>query len=344
MRYRKLGNTDIEVSVICLGTMTWGQQNTESQAHEQMSYALDQGVNFFDTAELYPVPARKETSGLTEEYIGTWLSNTGNRDKIILATKICGPGAYTKHIRAEEDYSASTITEALHQSLRRLRTDYIDLYQLHWPARRTNFFSVRGYHKLDAWEDNFLHILESLEKHIKTGKIRTIGISNETPWGMMNYLRNAEKHNLPRIISIQNPYSLLNRSFETGLAEMSIREQVGLLAYSPMAFGRLSGKYEKGKASADARINQFDSMARYNSANSIEATRKYANIAREYGLSLAQMSLAFVNDRSFVTSNIIGATTMSQLRENIASDNIVLSRECLKAIEQVHNLIPDPAP
>ncbi len=344
MRYRTLGNTDIQVSVICLGTMTWGEQNTEAEAHEQMSYALEQGVNFFDTAELYPVPARAATSGLTEQYIGTWLHATGQRDKIVLASKIAGPGPYTNHIREVTDYSASSIGSAIESSLKRLQTDYLDVFQIHWPARRTNFFSVRGYRQLDEWEDNILDILTALERQRQAGKIRYIGISNETPWGMMQYLRLAEKHDLPKLVSIQNPYNLLNRSFETGLAEMSLREGVGLLAYSPMAFGRLSGKYENDTAQPSDRIHQFKSMARYNSAQSIEATKDYLKIAAKYELSLAQMSLAFVNDRSFVTSNIIGATTMPQLKENIASHGITLSKECLKEIEAVHQAIPDPAP
>lgn len=344
MEYRKLGNTDIDVSVICLGTMTFGQQNTEVEAHEQLDYAINNEVNFIDTAELYAVPAKKETQGLTEEYIGTWLAKRGKRDDLILATKIAGPGPYTQHIRDVKDYSKATIAAAVEGSLKRLQTDYIDLYQLHWPARKTNFFGVRGYRHYDEWQDNFLDVLEGLQEQVKAGKIRHIGISNETPWGMMNYLQTAEKNGLPRPISIQNPYSLLNRSFEVGLAEMSIREGVGLLAYSPMAFGRLSGKYAAGNDKPDDRINQFERMSRYNSAQSIAATAKYNDIAIKNGMTLAQMSLAWVNQQQFVTANIIGATNLTQLEENIGSINITLSKECVKEINGVQEQFPNPAP
>jgi len=344
MEYRKLGTTDIDVSVICLGTMTYGEQNTEAEAHEQLDYAIDHDVNFIDTAELYAVPARKETQGLTEQYIGTWLAKRGKRDDVVIGTKIAGPGPYTTHIRDVKDYSKESIEDAVNSSLKRLQTDYIDLYQLHWPARKTNFFSVRGYHKKDGWENNFIEVLQGLEAQVKAGKIRHIGISNETPWGLFSYLQLAEKHGLPRVMSIQNPYSLLNRSFEVGLSEIAIREQVGLLAYSPMAFGRLSGKYISGDDKPADRINKFSQMARYNSPQTIEATAKYNDIAKKYNLSLAQMSLAWVNQQQFVTSNIIGATSLEQMKENIGSMDITLSKECVKEINAIQSLIPDPAP
>jgi len=296
MKYRKLGNTDIDVSVICLGTMTYGEQNTEADAHEQLDYAIEQGINFIDTAELYPVPARAATHGLTEDYIGTWLHKRGKRDDLILASKICGPGPYTDHIRVDPDYTADNIKSALETSLKRLQTDYLDLYQIHWPARQTNFFSRRGYHKLDGWEDNIPAIVDALDEVVKSGKVRYVGISNETPWGLMQYVRSAETNEKVKIQSIQNPYNLLNRTFEVGLSEMAIREQVGLLAYSPMAFGVLSGKYNNSTDKPEDRLNRFKGkMARYNSQQSRLATDEYQKIADKHGLSLAQMSLAWIN-------------------------------------------------
>ena len=344
MEFRKLGTTDIDVSVICLGTMTWGEQNTEGEAHEQLSFAVDQGINFIDTAELYPVPARGETHGRTEAYIGTWLNQRGKRDDLILASKICGPGPYTKHIREDNDYSARSIEEALNKSLKRLQTDYLDLYQIHWPARATNFFGSRGYYHREGWENNIQEILEGLEKVIKAGKVRYVGISNETPWGMMEYLKNSAARGLPRIQSVQNPYNLLNRTYEVGLAEMSIREKAGLLAYSPMAFGFLSGKYHKGMDQPKDRINQFSSMARYKSDQCHLATAKYLEIAEKYDLSLAQMSLAWVNQQKFLTANIIGATSMEQLKENIDSIHVKLDKQIIKEINSIHSAIPNPAP
>lgn len=345
MKYRKLGNTNIDVSVICLGTMTWGEQNTEADAHKQLDYALDHGVNFIDTAEMYAVPARPETQGKTEEYIGSWLERTGRRKEIILATKIAGPaGGYTAHIRPDTDFSPRSIAEAVEKSLKRLKTDYIDLYQIHWPARATNFFGRRGYIHSEKWENNIRSILEGLDMQIKEGKIRYAGISNETPWGLMEYLRESERHSLPRIVSVQNPYNLLNRLYEVGLAEMSIREKVGLLAYSPMAFGLLSGKFHKGLDKKENRINQFKTMNRYNSAQCKEATAKYIAIAEKYNMTPAQMSLAWVNQQDFVTANIIGATDIEQLKENISSIDIDLPKECLIEINAVHDQIPNPAP
>ncbi len=344
MEYRKLGQTDIDVSVICLGTMTWGQQNTEEEAHDQLNYATGQGVNFIDTAELYPVPANPATQGRTEEYIGTWLKDRGKRDELILASKIAGPGPYTTHIRNVSDYSVQSIKEGVEGSLARLQTDYLDVYQIHWPARATNFFGKRGYYHRDSWDNNIEVILEGFQAVINEGKVRYMGISNETPWGMMEYIRLSERHELPRIQSIQNPYSLLNRTFEVGLAEIAVREETGLLAYSPMAFGLLSGKYHRGEDKPQDRINQFSRMSRYNTENSHNATSRYLGLANEYGMSLAQMSLAFVNQQRFVTSNIIGATNMDQLKEDIDSINIKLDKDVIKAINRIQEEIPNPAP
>ncbi|MCI5080449.1 MAG: NADP(H)-dependent aldo-keto reductase [Saprospiraceae bacterium] len=346
MEYRNLGNTDLKVSVICLGSMTWGEQNTEAEGHEQIEYALDQGINFIDTAEMYAVPGRKETQGATERIIGTWFKKSGKRKDIILATKVTGPSNGLKYIRNPLRFNREQIETAIEGSLKRLQTDYVDLYQLHWPERKTNFFGKRGfvYDATDEWEDNCLEVLQVMEDLKKAGKIRNFGISNETPWGFTHYLHLADKHKLPRVMSVQNPYSLLNRTYEVGMAEISIRENAGLLAYSPMAFGLLSGKYHKKQDEAGARLNQFKQMSRYNSENSHLATAKYLEIAEKHGMTLAQMSLAFVNSRPFVTANIIGATTMAQLKENIASIEVTLSEEVLKEIEEVHELIPNPAP
>jgi len=337
MEYRKLGVTDVDVSVICLGTMTYGEQNTEAEAHEQLDYAVSQGVNFIDTAELYPVPARAETSGLTEDYIGTWLNKRAKRDDLILATKIAGPGPYTAHIRETPDYTKESISQAVDNNLKRLQTDYIDLYQIHWPARKTNFFGTRGYSKKDDWQNNFLTILQGLQEQVDAGKIRFIGISNETPWGLMEYLKLHAVHGLPRVMSVQNPYNLLNRTYETGLSEMSIREKAGLLAYSPMAFGLLSGKYHKKLDAPGDRMNKFKTMSRYNTEQCRLATQQYIEIAEKYGISPAQMSLAWINQQEFVTANIIGATSMEQI-------DIKLSKECIKEINEVQNSIPNPAP
>jgi aryl-alcohol dehydrogenase-like predicted oxidoreductase len=347
MEYRKLGRTQLEVSKICLGTMTFGQQNTEAEAHEQMDYAIDQDINFFDTAELYAVPARAETNGLTEKYIGTWLEKSKKRDKIILATKIAGPNPGLTFIRNHQlDFSKKQIHAALEGSLTRLKTDYIDLYQLHWPQRSTNYFSKLGYtvDPNDKWEDDFLDVLQTVGDLVKDGKIRYFGVSNETPWGLMHVIRLAEKHNLPVPVSIQNPYNLLNRTFEVGLAECSIREECGLLAYSPMAFGLLSGKFHKKQDSPDNRINQFKNLARYNSPLSWSATEKYLALAEREGLTLAQMALAFVTQQDFTTSNIIGATSMQQLKENVQSSSLILSSDLLKEINAIHTEIPNPAP
>ena len=345
MKYTTLPHSDIRVSKICLGTMTWGNQNTQAEGFEQMDYSLEKGINFFDTAELYPVPASADTYADTERIIGNWFSSRNNREQVVLATKIAGPGAYTAHIRTT-GFSPDSIQQALDGSLQRLQTDYIDLYQLHWPERNSNFFGSLGYKpdENEQWKDNFHQILETLDDCIKVGKIRHIGLSNESPWGAMKYLALSEFANLPRMKTIQNPYSLLNRKFEVGNAEVTHREQLGLLAYSPMAFGILSGKYRGGKLPENSRLQLFPRMARYNSEESLQATELYAAIADKHGLSLAQMSLAFVTDQPFVTSNIIGATTMTQLQENIASAALTLSGEILDEIDAVHKQFSNPAP
>ena len=343
MKYTKLPHTDIKVSKICLGTMTFGDQNTEAEGHEQMDYALEQGVNFFDTAELYPVPAKGETYGLTEKFIGTWFKKTGNRDKIILTSKIAGPGAYTAHIR-DTGFTKAAITEALEGSLKRLQTDYLDLYQLHWPERPVNCFGVRDfpYHVSSQWQDNIAEVLESLNGFKKAGKIRQVGLSNESAWGAMRYLEESKQKELPRMITIQNSYSLIHRLFEIGLSEVCLKENIGLLAYSPMAFGVLSGKYLNGTPK-DSRVALYPNYNRYSSPEAAVAVRKYAAIAEKHNMSLAQMSLAFVNQLPFVTSNIIGASKMSQLKENIDSINIDLSLEIIKEINAVHAIHPNPS-
>mgnify|MGYP003344803042 CR=1 FL=1 len=333
-----------EVSKICLGTMTWGQQNTEAEAHEQISYALERGINMLDAAEMYPVPPRAETQGRTEEYIGTWFKKTGLRDSYVLATKAAGPNPEFHYLRGGPRFTKDQLTEAVNGSLRRLQTDRIDLYQLHWPDRYTNFFGQRGYFHREQPETPIEETLRALAELVDEGLVKHIGISNETPWGTMEYLRLAKSYGLPTVAAIQNVYNLLSRQFETGLAEMSIREDVGLLAYSPMAFGMLSGKYLAGKTPAGARLTLFDRFTRYDSPQCLAATEAYAEIAAQQGISLAQMSLAFVCQQPFVASCLIGATTMEQLKENIDAINITLSDEVLAQIDAVHNCYPDPAP
>ena len=346
MKLRKLGNTNLNVSLICLGTMTWGEQNTQEEAFEQMDYSVNQGINFFDTAELYAVPPKKETYGKTEEIIGNWFEKKKNRKKIILASKIAGPGL--DWIRGGgNQYSEKNIEEAIKKSLKRLKTDYIDLYQLHWPERKTNYFGRVGYdHKPDEKEwNNFETIFKVFKKFIKAGKIRYIVISNETPYGLTKFLQLSEKFDLPRIMSVQNPYNLLNRIYEIGLAEISVRERSGLLAYSPLAAGYLSGKYRNNKMPKNSRMDLFGEMwKRYINPKSFEAIEDYYQIAKKSNLSLAQMSLAFVNSRSFVTSTIIGATTMDQLKENIDSISIKLDKEIIDKINLIHRKNPNPAP
>ena len=347
MQYRKLADTDIKVSLICLGTMTWGEQNTEQEAHEQLDFSLDQGINFIDTAELYPVPPKENTFSLTETYIGNWFQQRKNRDKFILATKIAGKAAWFPWIREGKNcFDRKNINSALEDSLRRLKTDYIDLYQLHWPDRKTNFFGQLGY--TSSQKDGSVPIEETLGVMydlVNEGKIRYIGLSNETPWGVMEFLRIAKEKNYPKVVSVQNPYNLLNRVYEIGLAEISHRERAGLLAYSPLAFGVLSGKYLNNTATETSRLRLFASQfKRYVSKRATEATGAYVHLARKHGISPTQMALAFINERPFVTSNIIGATDLKQLKENIDSINLRLSKEVLDEIEAVHSQNPNPAP
>ena len=345
MKYTTIPNTDIKVSKICLGTMTFGEQNTEEEAHEQLNYAVEKGINFIDTAEMYSVPARKETQGSTERFIGSWLKDQ-KREDLIVATKIAGPNPSMNYVRDNMGFSNEAIDDALGKSLKRLQTDYIDVYQLHWPERNANFFGKRNYvhNPNEQWKDNFQQVIEKLDSLIQEGKIRHYGVSNETSWGVMRHLSESSKHNLARCKTIQNPYSLLNRSFEINLAEISMRENVGLLAYSPMAFGRLSGKYLNGKTPEGSRITLFPQFSRYNSEQSLFLTQKYAELSKELNISLAQLSLAFVNQREFVTANIIGATSMDQLKENIGSIELELSAEILQKIDQIQELQPNPAP
>ena len=345
MRYRPLGDSNIEVSEICLGTMTWGEQNTQDEAFAQMDYALSRGVNFFDTAEMYPVPPRGETQGRTEQYIGQWLRQRGKRDNIVLASKATGPGH--DHIRQAAGLTRDSLLAAFEGSLARLQTDYLDLYQIHWPNRETNFFGKLGYqHSADDHdvEANQHELLTALADLVAAGKIKTVGLSNETPWGVMSFLRLADRYALPRVVSIQNPYNLLNRSFEVGLAEMAIRERVGLLAYSPLAFGVLAGKYRHGQRPAEARLTLFERFQRYNNPQVEAAAEAYAQVAEKHGLDFAQMSLAFINRQPFVTSNIIGATSLTQLKSNIDSAGLALSEAVLTEIEAVHTAHPNPAP
>ena len=344
MEYSYLPGTDINVSKICLGTMTFGNQNSVQESEEQMNYALENGVNFFDTAELYPVPASAERYALTELIIGNWIKKRSVRDQIVLATKIAGPGDYTKHIRTT-GFSKKSLYDAVDGSLKRLKTDYIDLYQLHWPERKTNTFGQRGfrYNETEDWSDNFQEILFTLKKIIDSGKIKHVGLSNENPWGLMKFLE-LSKNNLPKMITIQNPYSLLNRLFEVGNSEICIRENVGLLAYSPLGFGVLSGKYLNGELPDGSRLKLFPNLSRFAGIQSMKATEQYMRVAKKYKMSLTHLSLSFVNSRPFVTSNIIGASKLSQLKENIDSINIKLDDNVVREIDQVQSLIPNPAP
>jgi aryl-alcohol dehydrogenase-like predicted oxidoreductase len=347
MEYRTLGNTDIDVSVVCLGTMTWGEQNTLGQAFEQMDYAVSQGVNFFDTAEMYAIPPKAETCGRTEEIIGEWFRTRGNRERVVLASKIAGPGEdWLPHIRkGRTRFNRQHIVSALDASLQRLQTDYLDLYQLHWPERKTNFFGRLGFEpEAEEHLTSLLETLEALDEQVRAGKVRHIGLSNETPWGVMRFLHLAVQHQLPRLVSVQNPYNLLNRSYEIGLAEISWREKVGLLAYSPLGFGVLSGKYLGGARPDDARLTLYPDYTRSSNAAAVAATGKYVALARQHHLDPAQMALAYVHSRPFLTSTITGATTMEQLKLNIESINVNLSDEVLEAIEAIHNEHPNPSP
>ncbi|MTT52419.1 aldo/keto reductase [Alcanivorax sp. VBW004] len=345
MQYRRLGRTDLEVSALCLGTMTWGSQNTAEEGHAQMDMALDYGINFFDTAEMYAVPASPDTSFRTETIIGEWFARTGNRDKVVLATKAAGPGEYVKHIRGGPRFSADSLQSAVEGSLKRLQTDVIDVYQLHWPERTTNFFGRLGYKHRDG-EDGIAisETVAGLKALVDAGKIRHWGLSNETPWGTMRFIHEAEKIGLAPPVSIQNPYSLLNRSFEVGLAEVAHREQVGLLAYSPLAFGMLSGKYRNDQWPEGARLTLFKQFARYTNPQAIAATEAYCELASERGISPTQLALQFVTTRPFVTSNIIGATNLAQLEENLKSIDAPWDKALDKALEAIHTRFPYPAP
>jgi len=345
MNYRKLGNTDLKVSTICLGTMTWGEQNSQDEAFQQMDFALDYGVNFWDTAELYAVPPKAETFGYTEEIIGNWFEKTKKREKVILATKVSGPGR--NWIRnGENSFFGKNLKKALDESLRRLKTDYIDLYQLHWPERNVNNFGKLGYeHKENNW-NQFEDVLGNLKKYIDSGKIRYVGLSNETPWGVVNYLQISKDKNLPRMMSVQNPYNLLNRSYEIGLAEVSIREKIGCLAYSPLASGYLSGKYRNGIFPKGSRMERYWDFwrYRYNNPNIENAVEEYYTISKKYNLDMSQMSLKFCEVQDFMTSVIIGATTMEQLKTNIESVKVNLEEDIIKEIKEVEKKYPNPCP
>ena len=346
MNYKKLGNTDLDVSTICLGTMTWGEQNTEEEGFEQMDYALEQGVNFWDTAELYSIPPKEKTFGLTEKIIGNWFQKTKKRENIILATKVAGPSR--NYIReGENNFGIQNMTIALNDSLKRLNTDYIDLYQLHWPERETNMFGRLGYeHKNNHKNWNkFEDVLENLNKFKKEGKIREIGLSNETPWGVTKCLQISLQNNLPKMMSVQNPYNLLNRTYEVGLAEISIREEIGLLAYSPLASGYLTGKYRNNQMPKNSRLERDgDFWTRYDKPNTNKAVDAYYKIAKKNNIDFTQMSIKFCEIQPFVTSVIIGATTMDQLKTNIESVNINLSEKVINEINEVQNIYPNPCP
>jgi aryl-alcohol dehydrogenase-like predicted oxidoreductase len=346
MKYTVLPNTNLKVSTICLGTMTFGNQNTENEAHEQLDYAIAQGINFIDTAEMYPIGGNAEIFGSTERYIGTWIKKIGasEREKLVIATKIAGPNRGLDYIRQPLDFSKKSIHEAVELSLKNLQTDYIDLYQMHWPERVMNMFQKRGVQKLDEnWQDNIFEVLTIFDGLIKEGKIKHIGVSNENPWGVMRFLVESEKHGLPRITTIQNPFSLLNRLYEVGLSEMTMRENVGLLAYSPLGFGFLTGKHLNGLAK-NSRLDLFRNFVRYTNENCFKATQLYKELAEKNGLTLTEMAIAFVNQQDFVTSTIIGATTIDQLKENIAAFDVQLNEEVIAEIEKIQELIPNPAP
>ena len=345
MKFKKLGNTDLDVSLICLGTMTWGTQNTEKDAFEQMDYSVSQGVNFFDTAEIYSVPPTSDSYGKTEVMIGNWFEKRKNRDKIILASKVAGPGC--DWIRGGgNNFDEKKIGEAIDGSLKRLKTDYIDLYQLHWPERSTNFFGRRDYsynNKEGEW-NSFENILDALGKFIKSGKIRYIGMSNETPYGLSRYLEISKNKGAPRMMSVQNPYSLVNRTYEIGMSEISIRQKCGLLVYYPLAAGALSGKYRNGEMPKNSRMALFKGWERHLNPLAMRAYDEYYKLAKDFNLTMVQLAQSFVNSRPFVTSNIIGATTMEQLKENIGSVNIDFTDEMMERVDKIHNENPNPSP
>jgi aryl-alcohol dehydrogenase-like predicted oxidoreductase len=345
MKFKKLGTTDLDVSLICLGTMTWGTQNSEKDAFEQMDYSVSKGINFFDTAELYSVPPNAESYGKTEKMIGNWFEKRKNREKIILASKVAGPRC--DWIRnGKNNYNEKNLGEAIDESLKRLKTDYIDLYQLHWPERSTNCFGIREFNISEEEKEwnSFESILQALDKYIKSGKIRHIGISNETPYGLSKYLELSKSKNLPRVMSVQNPYSLVNRTYEIGMSEISIRDRCGLLVYYPLAAGALSGKYRGGQMPKNSRMALFKGWERMINPLAMKAYDEYYKLAKDNNMTMVQLAQSFVNSRPFVTSNIIGATTMEQLKENIESINIELSDEIMEKINLIHNNNPNPSP
>ena len=349
MQFKPLANTGILVPEICLGTMTFGEQNTQAEAFEQLDYALAQGINFWDTAEMYPVPPKPETQGATESIIGQWIAQRGGRDKLFLASKIAGPSQGGSHIRdGQTRFNASDISSALDGNLKRLQTDYIDLYQLHWPQRPTNFFGKLGYENSEAQNTQTVtslqETLQALETEIQKGRIRYIGLSNETPWGTMKFLQIAEQLGLSKFVSVQNPYSLLNRTYEIGMSEIAKYEGIGLLAYSPLAFGYLTGKFRNGARPANARVTLFSRFSRYSNPESEWATEQYAQLAERHGLTPTQLALAFIKQQFFVTSTIIGATNLDQLKENIQAFEIDLSEDVLQGIQAIHQQQPNPAP
>jgi aryl-alcohol dehydrogenase-like predicted oxidoreductase len=345
MKYKKLGTTDLDVSLICLGTMTWGTQNSEKDAFEQMDYSASKGINFFDTAEIYSVPPTADSYGKTEIMIGNWFEKRKNRDKIILASKIAGPGC--DWIRGgKNSFDEKKIGEAIDGSLKRLKTDYIDLYQLHWPERSTNYFGKREYSVNDDEGDwnSFESILQALAKFIKSGKIRHIGMSNETPFGLSKYIELSKNKNLPRMMSVQNPYNLVNRTYEIGMSEISLREKCGLLVYYPLAAGGLSGKYRNDQMPKNSRMALFKGWERHLNPLAMKAYDEYHKLAKDNNMTMVQLAQSFVNSRPFVTSNIIGATTMEQLKENIDSIDVELTDEIMEKINLIHNNNPNPSP
>ena len=349
MKYRKLGTTDIDVSVICLGTMTWGEQNTQKDGFDQMDYAVERGINFFDTAEIYAVMPRKETYGKTEEIIGNWFKEKKNRDKIILASKIASKAEndlnWIREGSKNLGFDKKNINSAIDASLKRLQTDYIDLYQLHWPERKVPKFGQLDfeYDPNDNKWTPFEEVLENLNALVKEGKIRYVGLSNETPWGVMKFLQTAKEKNLPRMMSIQNVYNLVNRVFDIANSEVSIRENCGLLAYSPLAGGRLSGKYMNGKKPKNSRYTLWPQrFSRHHTKRGELAIAKYADLAKKYNIAPSTFANAFVINRPFVTSNIIGATSIRHLEENINSIDIILTEEMLEEIEDIHLSDPNP--
>ncbi len=348
MKYKKLGNSEIAVSMICLGTMTWGEQNSQAEAFEQMDYALERGVNFWDTAEMYPIPANEKTAGETERYIGNWFAQNGRRDEVILATKVTGRSDRSWVRGGQETrLSREQINQAIDGSLQRLKTDYIDLYQVHWPDRRLGLWGEGNgsyVHKDNSNEIAISETLEAISDLVTAGKIRAIGLSNETPWGLNQYLTLAETRGLPRVVSIQNSYSLLNRVYEGGLSEFSYRENIGLLPYSPLGMGSLSGKYLDGHKPKQSRMGKYpEFMQRYQTPLAEKAIERYCHLAQEFSMTPAQLALGFVNSRPFVTSNIIGATSMKQLEENINSVSVKITAELIDEINRIHTQCKNPA-